>query len=296
MTTRTHNLAPLLATAIASLLMVACSSTPTKPEAASGARQKLTQLQANPQLASRAPVAIKEAEAAVRAAETPSKDVVLTAHRVFIAERKVDTAVALAQSRMLVDHRKVLSDERDNMRLQARTNEANRAHADAEMARSQTDQAQMVADQARLQNAALKQQIAELQQSIAPFNVTADLGPVAAESTLAFFESKAGHEVIERMHEFGIDPQSANYLPRPAEADTSELPLAGKTIVLTGTLSIGRDDMKALLEAKGAKVSGSISKNTDYLLAGEGGGSKRDKAEKLGVAILTEEQARALLD
>jgi len=142
----------------------------------------------------------------------------------------------------------------------------------------------------------LKQQIAELQQSIAPFNVTADLGPVAAESTLAFFESKAGHEVIERMHEFGIDPQSANYLPRPAEADTSELPLAGKTIVLTGTLSIGRDDMKALLEAKGAKVSGSISKNTDYLLAGEGGGSKRDKAEKLGVAILTEEQARALLD
>jgi len=178
MTTRTHNLAPLLATAIASLLMVACSSTPTKPEAASGARQKLTQLQANPQLASRAPVAIKEAEAAVRAAETPSKDVVLTAHRVFIAERKVDTAVALAQSRMLVDHRKVLSDERDNMRLQARTNEANRAHADAEMARSQTDQAQMVADQARLQNAALKQQIAELNARATDRGLVVTLGDV----------------------------------------------------------------------------------------------------------------------
>lgn len=162
MTTRTHNLAPLLATTIASLLMVACSNTPTKPEAASGARQKLTQLQANPQLASRAPIAIKEAEAAVRAAETPSKDAVLTAHRVFIAERKVDTAVAQAQGRMLVDHRKVLSDERDSMRLQARTNEANRAHADAEIARSQAANAMLTADAARQQNADLKQQIAEL--------------------------------------------------------------------------------------------------------------------------------------
>ncbi|MFC7335562.1 NAD-dependent DNA ligase LigA [Haloferula chungangensis] len=142
----------------------------------------------------------------------------------------------------------------------------------------------------------LKEQIAELQQSIAPFNVTADLGPVAAESTLAFFESKAGLQVIERLRELGIDPPSANYLPRPAEADTSDLPLAGKTFVLTGTLSVGRDEMKQLLESKGAKVSGSISKNTDYLLSGEGGGSKRDKAEKLGVTILTEELARAMLD
>lgn len=162
MNARSHIAKPLIATAIASLLMVACSSTPTKPEAASAARQKLTQLQANPQLASRAPIAIDEAEAAVRAAEVPYKDAALTDHLVFIAERRVDTAVALAQSRMLVDHREVLSDERDSMRLQARTNEADRAHADADIARSQADQARTVADAARLQNAELKQQIAEL--------------------------------------------------------------------------------------------------------------------------------------
>jgi outer membrane protein OmpA-like peptidoglycan-associated protein len=162
MNARTNIVTPLLTTAIASLLMVACSSTPSKPEAAIGARQKLTQLQANPQLASRAPIAIEEAEAAVRAAETPSKDEALTSHHVFIAERKVDTAVALAQSRMLVDHRKVLSDERDSMRLQARTNEADRAHVDANIARGQANQALVVADAARMQNAELKQQIAEL--------------------------------------------------------------------------------------------------------------------------------------
>ncbi|MGB6221179.1 NAD-dependent DNA ligase LigA [Haloferula sp.] len=141
----------------------------------------------------------------------------------------------------------------------------------------------------------LKDQIGDLELSLAPYQISPDVGPVAAESTLAFFESEAGRQVIERMRELGIQPSSPNYLPKPAEADTSDLPLAGKTIVLTGTLSVSRGEMKTLLEAKGAKVSGSISNNTDFLLAGEGGGSKRDKAEKLGVEILTEDQARALI-
>lgn len=169
MNARTRIATPLLASAIASLLMVACSSSPTKPDAASGARQKLTQLQNNPQLASRAPIAIEEAVTAVNAAEVPRKDTALTDHLVFIADRKVDTAVALAQSRMLVDHRKVLSDERDSMRLQARTNEADRAHmatnravAEADAARDQAGQAMRDADAARMQNAELQRQVAEL--------------------------------------------------------------------------------------------------------------------------------------
>lgn len=141
----------------------------------------------------------------------------------------------------------------------------------------------------------LKAEITELETRLAPYQVSPDIGPVAAESVLAFFESEAGKHVLERMAALDLKPESANHLPTPGEADTDELPLAGKTFVLTGTLSVGRDEMKRLLEAKGAKVSGSISKNTDYLLAGEGGGSKRDKAEKLGVAILDEEQARAML-
>lgn len=132
-------------------------------------------------------------------------------------------------------------------------------------------------------------------ETLIPYEVSADVGGAVAESVLAFFESDAGKHVLERLDQLHLDPESSNYLPKPSEADVSELPLAGKTIVLTGTLSVGRDEMKRLLEAKGAKVSGSISGNTDFLVAGEGGGSKRDKAEKLGVAILSEEQARALL-
>ncbi|MCH7226253.1 NAD-dependent DNA ligase LigA [Haloferula sp. A504] len=141
----------------------------------------------------------------------------------------------------------------------------------------------------------LKQQIAELDARLKPYEVSPDVGPVAAESVLSFFESEAGRHVLERMAELKLQPESANFLPKPAEADRSELPLAGKTMVLTGTLSVSRDEMKQLLEAAGAKVSGSISKNTDYLVAGEGGGSKRDKAGKLGVEIIDEDQARALL-
>jgi NAD-dependent DNA ligase len=82
----------------------------------------------------------------------------------------------------------------------------------------------------------------------------------------------------------------------PKETSAYPLLLAGKTFVLTGTLSIERDEMKRLLEAKGAKVSGSISAKTHYLVAGEGGGSKRDKAEKLGVAIIDETEARRMIE
>ncbi|GAA5482525.1 NAD-dependent DNA ligase LigA [Haloferula sargassicola] len=132
-------------------------------------------------------------------------------------------------------------------------------------------------------------------ETLIPYQVSADVGGAVAESVLAFFESDAGRHVLERMRELELHPISSNYLPKPSEADTAEMPLAGKTFVLTGTLSVGRDEMKRLLESKGAKVSGSISKQTDYLLAGEGGGSKRDKAEKLGVSVISEDEARAMI-
>ena len=144
-------------------------------------------------------------------------------------------------------------------------------------------------------HAALKAEAAEFKKSIAGYKVSADVGQVVAESVLTFFESEGGKHVLERMAELGIDPKSENYLPKPAEADLSEMPLAGKTFVITGTLSMGRDEMKRFLESKGAKVSGSVSAHTDYLLSGEGGGSKRDKAEKLGVKVIDEEELGRLL-
>jgi DNA ligase (NAD+) len=142
---------------------------------------------------------------------------------------------------------------------------------------------------------ALKSEIDRLKSGLAAYTISADVGQVVAESVLAFFKSEAGAHVLERLGDLGINPVSDNYLPKPAEADLSELPLAGKTFVMTGTLSMARDEMKRFLESKGAKVSGSISANTDYLLSGEGGGSKRDKAEKLGVKVIGEDDLAKLL-
>lgn len=153
------------------------------------------------------------------------------------------------------------------------------------------------ADKAERQKAhdEIKSQIDALATELKPYQLSPDAGPAVAESVVVFFDSPAGKHIIDRMEELGINPTSANYLPKPAAADTSNLPLAGKTMVITGTLSMGRDEMKRFLESKGAKVSGSISTKTDYLLSGEGGGSKRDKAEKIGVAILDEAALASLL-
>ena len=141
----------------------------------------------------------------------------------------------------------------------------------------------------------IKTRIDGIAATLEGYKISPDAGQVVAESVTSFFSSEAGRHVLERMEQLGIDPASANYQPKPAEADLSAMPLAGKTFVITGTLSMGRDEMKRHLESKGAKVSGSISANTDYLLSGEGGGSKRDKAEKLGVKVIGEEELAELL-
>lgn len=130
---------------------------------------------------------------------------------------------------------------------------------------------------------------------LAQYNITGDVGPAVAESVTTFFQSEAGQHVIQRLRDLEIDPISDHYLPVLDAADLASLPLAGKTFVLTGTLTVDRDDMKALIESKGGKVSGSVSARTNYVLAGEGGGSKRDKAEKLGVAIISEEDLQSML-
>jgi len=128
-----------------------------------------------------------------------------------------------------------------------------------------------------------------------PFAITGDVGPAVAESIIGFFQSNAGRQVIESMTALELNPASDNYLPKPAEADLSALPLSSKTFVITGALSSDRDTIKALIESKGGKVSGSVSAKTDFLLAGEGGGSKREKAEQLGIAIIDEADLQQMI-
>ncbi len=114
---------------------------------------------------------------------------------------------------------------------------------------------------------------------------------VTAANVVAFFKSERGRRALERMAELGIAPKAARLA---TAAPTGAL--AGKTFVLTGTLpNLARDEAKALIEAAGGKVSGSVSAKTHYVVAGEEAGSKLDKAKALGVAILDEAGLKALL-
>jgi outer membrane protein OmpA-like peptidoglycan-associated protein len=114
----------LIGASVASLLLAACAAAPVKPSGADEARAKLTQLQSNPDLATRAPVPMKEAELAVRAAEQPQTDAALGQYRVYMADRKVDIAIARAKTALAEDQRAGLSQQRDQARLDARTREA----------------------------------------------------------------------------------------------------------------------------------------------------------------------------
>ena len=116
-----------------------------------------------------------------------------------------------------------------------------------------------------------------------------DVGPIVAEHIHAFFQQPHNQEVIAALLAAGI---------RWSEVETpraDQLPLAGKTLVLTGTLSRPRAEIKEQLQALGAKVSGSVSGKTDYLVAGTDAGSKLEKAKKLEVTVLNEEALENLL-
>ncbi|MEZ7912083.1 MAG: NAD-dependent DNA ligase LigA [Propionivibrio sp.] len=118
-----------------------------------------------------------------------------------------------------------------------------------------------------------------------------DVGPIVAQCLLQFLAEPHNREVIEQLRATGI------VFPE-GEGEAAELgPLAGKTLVLTGTLpQLARDEAKALIEAAGGKVSGSVSRKTHYVVAGSEAGSKLAKAQELAVPIIDEAQLRILLN
>ena len=122
---------------------------------------------------------------------------------------------------------------------------------------------------------------------------TNPLGSVSTRKLLAYFQSAAGKAVLSTLTDLGINPVSAGFVENMN--NQAEGPLSGKTFVLTGALSRPRPEFEKMIAAAGGKATGSVTKNTTYLVAGEGGGSKRDKAAKLGIPIIGEEELLALL-
>ncbi|MCB1047904.1 MAG: NAD-dependent DNA ligase LigA [Calditrichaeota bacterium] len=118
-----------------------------------------------------------------------------------------------------------------------------------------------------------------------------DVGPRVASSLQEYFRSEEGQQRLEALARAGFDLARGDARALPEAG-----PLAGKTVVLTGTLTrVDRQDAKRMLEAAGARVSGSISQKTDYLVAGEKAGSKLEKARQLGIAVLDEDGMLRLL-
>ena len=190
---------------------------------------------------------------------------------------------ALAGSEVLRDIRDLGAKEGERAEISPRSRKnppkneiekAKRELRDAEL------KAEIAAIEARLEAGGLKAKLVEV-------------GPVAAASVLNFFASASGKKVLARIRELGITPERGTLLRVASDDATSgamlRAPFAGKTFVLTGTLpTLPREEATAKIEALGGKVSGSVSKKTDFVLAGAEAGSKLEKAKELGVKIIDE--------
>ena len=130
-----------------------------------------------------------------------------------------------------------------------------------------------------------------LDASLEALQTVPEIGPVVARSVRLFSDEPRNRRVVERLAAAGVN--MASQAPEPGD---ERGPLAGKVFVITGTLtSMSREDATAALERLGAKVSGSVSRKTNYLVAGADAGSKLQKARELGVETLDEEAFQALI-
>jgi outer membrane protein OmpA-like peptidoglycan-associated protein len=210
------------------LLLSACATGPKAPEAPLESRIKLTELQSDPQLATRAPVELQAAEAAVKAAEVPRSDPTYTAHLELLADQKVEIARARAQARQYQDQRQALAAESERARLDARTLEVDRARADASSARDEVAASRA----ARLD---LERQIAELNARETDRGIVVTLGDVlfatgksdltgAARPNLdklaAFLGEYPDRTVLIEGHTDSVGSAESNYLLSQRRAES----------------------------------------------------------------------------
>jgi DNA ligase (NAD+) len=128
--------------------------------------------------------------------------------------------------------------------------------------------------------------------SVEDLQQTPEIGPVLAQSVRSFSEEPLNRALVNKLKAAGVNTTTS--LSEPTKEPVGRL--AGKTVVLTGTLkSMSRDDATAALERLGARVAGSVSKKTSFVVVGEDAGSKLDKAQKLGIETLDEDALRALI-
>jgi DNA ligase (NAD+) len=114
-----------------------------------------------------------------------------------------------------------------------------------------------------------------------------DIGDVIAQSVYDFFHEPAGAKIVAELKAAAIDPHMAT----PAASAAGDLPLAGKTVVVTGTMEkLDRSEIEKLILTLGGKAAGSVSKKTSFVVAGDKAGSKLDKAKELGVEVITEDE------
>jgi len=144
----------------------------------------------------------------------------------------------------------------------------------------------------RLEYEQLKQEIESLRQQIKAAGLSSDIGPVVAKSLIQYFESKQGRKTLSRLQHLGINPQGGKGSKHPTAAG----PLAGKRVVITGTLSTDRISMQKMIRDAGGEAADSLTSSTAYLVVGEEpGATKLRDAKKFGIPEIDEKQLLKML-
>ena len=239
------------------MLLSACATAPKPPEVPLDSRVKLTALQSNPQLATRAPVEMRAAEAAVQAAEAPRPDGAYATHLELLADQKVEIARARAQGRQYEDQRRALSEESERARLEARTLEVDRARSDARTARAEAASARDEAADARAARLDLERQIAELNARETDRGLVVTLGDLLfatgksdlmgsarpnLDKLAAFLNEYSDRTVMVEGHTDSVGREESNYLlsQRRAESVKSYLISRGVQAHRLTTVGMGQ--------------------------------------------------------